>query len=512
MSAAVARAVLARRLAQREADFIAFLRRAVFANPRSPYRRLLALAGCQEGDLAQLVAREGVEASLGRLARQGVFLTADEAKGRSPVVRGSTTFRVDPGDLANPCAAAHLLYRTSGSRSAGTVVSVDVAHFRDRVVDTALVLEARGGGSWRHALWGIPGGATMTVLLEHAALGAPPVAWFSQVDPRSPHLDPRYRWSARVLRWAGRALGARLPAPVTVPLARPAPLLRWITQCLGEGLTPHLITFPSSAVELCRAAREAPVALEGLELSIGGEPITAVRLAVIQAAGAHAVPRYGSMESGRIGDGCLAPAAPDEVHVFHDIHAVIQLGAGDDSTPRTLLLSSLRDSAPVVLLNVSLGDQAVVERRRCHCPLEEVGWTTHLHTIRSHEKLTAAGMTLLDADAISVLEESLPARFGGAATDYQLREEEEDAAGRPGLVIVVSPRIGPVDSAAVIAAFLAAIGARPGAAPMVERLWHDAGLLRVEREVPRVGASGKVLHWHAAGRSAKGHGTGEPST
>ncbi|HEX9710175.1 MAG TPA: hypothetical protein VGB42_09455, partial [Candidatus Thermoplasmatota archaeon] len=438
-----ARAVLARRLEQREADFVALMRRVVFGNLKSPYRRLLGLAGCEQGDLAQLVASEGVESSLERLARHGVFLTVDEAKGRAPVVRGSSTFELDPADLANPGAAAHLLYRTSGSRGAGTLVSVDVAHFRDRAVNTALVLAARGGWSWRHALWGVPGGAAITVLLEHAALGVPPVAWFSQVDPRSPNLDPRYAWSTRVLRWAGRVLGTVLPSPVTAPLARPAPVVGWIRECLGAGQAPHLITFPSSAVELCRAAREAGVELAGLELSIGGEPITSVRLAAIRAAGAHALPRYGSMESGRIGDGCLAPKAPDDIHVFHDLHAVVQPGAGDGqrTVPRTLLFSSLRDSAPVVLLNVSLGDQAVLARRRCRCPLEELGWTTHLHTIRSDEKLTAAGMTLLDGDAISALEEVLPARFGGVATDYQLLEEE-DAAGRPRLVLVVSPRVG----------------------------------------------------------------------
>jgi hypothetical protein len=446
-----------------------------------------------------------VEAALARLARLGVFLTVDEAKGRAPVVRGSAAFQVEPEDLANPCTAAQLRYRTSGSRGRPTVVSVDVAHIRDRVVDTALVLEARGGWAWRHALWGVPGGATMTVLLELAALGVPPVAWFSQVDPGSPRLDPRYRWSTRLLRWACRALGTRLPAPVSVPLAQPAPILRWSRGCFDDGRTPHLITFPSSAVELCRAARDASMDLAGLELSIGGEPFTSARLAVVEAVGAHAVPRYGSMESGRIGDGCLAPAAPDEIHVFHDLHAVVPVDVdrAHPAGPRPLLLTSLRPTAPVMLLNVSLGDQAVLERRACGCPLEQLGWTTHLHTIRSHEKLTVAGMTLLDGDAITALEESLPARFGGVATDYQLREEQ-DARGRPSLVLVVSPKVGAVDGAAVMSVFLEAIGRGAGAARMVERFWQDAALLRVERRLPDVGASGKVLHCHGAGHPEPG--------
>jgi hypothetical protein len=55
-----------------------------------------------------------------------------------------------------------------------------------------------------------------------------------------------------------------------------------------------------------------------------------------------------------------------------------------------------------------------------------LGWTTHLRDIRSQEKLTAGGMTFLDTDLIRVLEEVLPARFGGAPTDYQLVEEEAE--------------------------------------------------------------------------------------
>src|SRR3990172_8887397 len=83
-----------------------------------------------------------------------------------------------------------------------------------------------------------------------------------------------------------------------------------------------------------------------------------------------------------------------------------------------------------ILLNISMGDQAVVLRRQCGCPLEQLGWTTHLHTIRSHEMLTCGGISFLDTDVIRVIEEVLPARFGGAPTDYQLLEDEADD-GRP---------------------------------------------------------------------------------
>ena len=63
-------------------------------------------------------------------------------------------------------------------------------------------------------------------------------------------------------------------------------------------------------------------------------------------------------------------------------------------------------------------------RRSCGCYFERLGWRSHLHTIRSFEKLTAGGMTVLDADVVRILEELLPARFGGAAADYQLVEDQ----------------------------------------------------------------------------------------
>jgi hypothetical protein len=502
VSLPAARAVLRARRETRGRDFLALVRRAILDRPASPYARLLALAGCAYADLERMVAGEGVEATLARLAGHGVFLTVDEAKGRRPVVRGSTVFGVTPASLGNPLAASHVVSESSGSRGPATRVSVDVRHFRDRAVNARLVLEARRGAGWRHALWVVPGGAALTVLLQHAAIGATTAAWFSQVDPGSPELDRRYARTAEALRWAGRVGGARLPRPAWAPLDGRRTVGAWMRRCLEAGETPPLVTFPSSAVALCHGAREAGLDLAGSRMSIGGEPVTPARLAAIRAAGVDALPHYGAMEAGRIGEGCLAPAAPDDMHVFDDLHAVVPAGPmpGAPLPPGALLVSSLRPTAPVVLLNVSLGDEGTLTRRRCGCPLEDLGWTTHLHAVRSFEKLTAGGMTLLDTDAVTALEQALPARFGGSAADYQLAEEE-DASGRSGLVLRVSPRVGPVDVDAVASAFLDHVGAGAGAARVAALLWRETGVLRVEVRPPIGERSGKVLHYHAGPRA-----------
>jgi hypothetical protein len=251
-------------------------------------------------------------------------------------------------------------------------------------------------------------------------------------------------------------------------------------------------------VRLCQAALDAGVDLHGAHFTLVGEPITEARLAVIRQSGAMALPRYATIECGPVGLGCVAPRTPDDTHLLHDLHAMIQPGqdGGPHGLPSlALFISSVRPTAPFILLNVSMGDQAVMTQRACGCPLERLGWTTHLHTIRSYEKLTSGGMTFLDSDVIRVLEEILPARFGGAPTDYQLVEDEADD-GSPRLRLLVDPGVGPLDPTKVADVFLAAIGAGTGAERVMGFLWRDAGLLRVERLAPRTTASGKILHLH----------------
>ncbi|MGH7358965.1 MAG: hypothetical protein ACREJR_09135, partial [Candidatus Rokuibacteriota bacterium] len=251
-------------------------------------------------------------------------------------------------------------------------------------------------------------------------------------------------------------------------------------------------------------AYDGGVDLRGMQFAVVGEPMTAARLAAIRRAGADVMPVYGSAEAGRLGYGCQAPVAPDDVHVLHDLVALIQPGALDSGPipSKAILVTALRPSAPLVLLNVSLGDQAELESRACGCPLEGFGWTTHLHTIRSYEKVTAGGMAFLDVDVIRVLEETLPGRFGGGPTDYQLVEEEE-AGGAPRVVLRVHPGVGPQDPQRLAEAFLEAIGAESAASRVMALQWSEAGWLRVERRPPEAAASGKILHLHQGRRSAE---------
>jgi hypothetical protein len=372
----------------------------------------------------------------------------------------------------------------------------DLAFIRDCAVNYMLSLEARGGSSWLKADYEVPGGGALFRLLKMCSFGAPPDRWFSQVDPHAPDLNPRYRWSVRAFRWGGRLAGIDVPQPEYVPLEDVRPIVRWMAGALRVGQVPHLWTFPSSAVRVCEAAFDEGADLRGAQFTISGEPITAARLATIARVGAEVGPRYGTIECGPIGYGCRDPKHADDLHLQTDLHALIQ--AGVDGSDRGLpgsatLITALRPTAPFVMLNVSMGDQAILTERSCGCPLEELGWGTHLHGIRSFEKLTAGGMTFLDRDVIHVLEEVLPARFGGGPTDYQLLEGET-REGHPSLRLLVHPALGQLDETAIVDAVLSAIGQGSGVERVMGDVWRRAGFLRVERQIPRATTTGKILH------------------
>jgi len=101
---------------------------------------------------------------------------------------------------------------------------------------------------------------------------------------------------------------------------------------------------------------------------------------------------------------------------------------------------------------------------------------------------------------VRVLEHTLPARFGGGPTDYQVVEDESDA-GEPLVRLLVHPAVGPLEPDRVVATFLTEIGAGSGTARIMGAVWRDAKVLRVERRAPLPAASGKILHLHVVRRA-----------
>jgi hypothetical protein len=212
-----ARTTLAERLRDRDATFLTNVRRGVFDRPRSPYARLFVLAGCEYGDLERLVRQDRLDAALTTLLRRGVYLTVDELKGRRPVRRGSAGFELMPHELRNPLVGRDLVLYTGGSRGPRTAVPVVLDFLRDRAVDQLIEVDARGGARWRNAVWTVPGGMPLALILWYAAAGLPIDRWFLQVDTRSADVPSRYLWAQRVLRFGALLGRVDLPGPSRRP-------------------------------------------------------------------------------------------------------------------------------------------------------------------------------------------------------------------------------------------------------------------------------------------------------
>jgi hypothetical protein len=130
-----------------------------------------------------------------------------------------------------------------------------------------------------------------------------------------------------------------------------------------------------------------------------------------------------------------------------------------------------------------------------------LGYTLHLSDIRSWEKLTSEGMNFLGSDLLELVEEVLPARFGGSPTDYQFLEEE--VQGLPKVTLLVSPRVGRVDEADVSDAVLTFLDTASGRAVRYGDRWREGETLRVRRDEPVATGASKVLALHTVRKKAE---------
>ena len=234
-----------------------------------------------------------------------------------------------------------------------------------------------------------------------------------------------------------------------------------------------------------------------------GEPPTPAKVTEIVRTGARYVPNYSIVEIGPIGLGCARPSDINDIHVFKDTVALVQYARevpGSKIAVDAFYFTTLLPTAPKLMLNVESDDYGVIETRSCGCPLQSCGFTEHLRHIRSFRKLTGEGVTLVGSDMIRILEEVLPAKFGGSPLDYQLMEEE-DEQGFTRLNLLVSPRIEIADEAAVIETVLEALGHSSVAADLARAIWKQAKTIRVKRMEPIWTARGKLMPLNLAKRS-----------
>ncbi len=492
------REAIGRQLANREESFLAILRRGVYAQSESPYRKLLDEAGIACEDVARLVRLNGLESALKTMYDAGVYVTLDEFKGRQPIRRGRLQLPVKPSDFDNPLLARHYEGRSGGTRGSGTRVIIDfdllaheaayIHHFLQ-----AFDLAHRPIGSWRPVPLVTSG---MKLLLRYAKLGRPVEKWFAPNRLRFTRDDWRYAVFTHYTLAAGRLFGAAMPRPEFTPLTDALRVAKWLV-AKKAARTPALMdTNASSGVRVCQAAREQGLDIAGTFFRLGGEPYTRAKAEIVAAAGCRAACHYSISEIGIVAMACGDPADLDDMHLLEDKLAAIQIPRTVDrgTTVPALVYTTLLPSCPKLMLNVESGDYATLERRPCGCPFGVLGLHHHVRQVRSYEKLCSEGLTFLGTELHRLVEEVLPAHFGGDFTDYQLVETEDDH-GLPKVSILVSPRRGPVDEARVLATVLQLLSSYPGGQIMAQQ-WQEVETLRVLRREPYSTGSAKIMPLH----------------
>jgi hypothetical protein len=487
------RKIVARRLANRAGMFRTFVERSIFRNTASPYLWLFNRAGIGLKELDAMLALEGLEATLIRLRAAGVFVTFEEFKGRIPIVRDGATLNVTAHSFDNPDLGGHLRASTSGSTGAPTRLAIDLNNVIDRAPALMLVLEAHNLLGAPSALWRsiLPSIAAISSILRGVAMSNVPDRWFSPLGPDELSAPLKNRFATSFILNIGRMAGARLPSPEHVPFDQAVVVARWAHEAVRTRGRALVRGHVSALARVAAAASDAGIDLTGTVLWGGGEPPTQSKVDTIERSGATFCTTYYLSEAGAIGLACARPADPTDVHVMKDAIAVVADEPWDESPRQMLWLTSLIGSAPKVMLNVETDDVATFEKRDCGCPLAAAGFDDHLRDIRSMRKLTSEGMTLLGIDVMALVEDFLPATFGGSGLHYQL-EEEEDTDGASRVILVVDPSISLPDEETTRAAVVRFLQSRPSPAPLAATTWSQAGSLAVRRARPGWSEAGKL--------------------
>jgi hypothetical protein len=498
-----ARSIVRRRLEDRPSNFLRSVERGVWSNPRSPYRALFRAARCERADLDRLVADRGVEGALYDLRDAGVFITFEEFKCQRPIERGDVTIEVTPADFDNPSFRRYYPVTTGGSTGLPRRVLMDIDFLEARIPIQRVMMDAHGLADVPMVQWvEIPPGHGLEAALVQAAQGFVLDRWFTPVWAGANGPGWRFRAATHAAVAIARRSGVPVPMPEYLPFDRADVIARWAESALRSHGRCAIRAHVSKALRIAIAATENGIDLTGVTITSGGEPPTPAKVRRITDTGARFIPNYFFMEAGPIGLGCTDASGLNDQHFMSDHLAVVtnrRAVAGFGVEVDAFQYTTLLPTAPKLLINVETDDYGRIERRTCGCPFGEIGFDTHLHDIRSFSKLTGEGVTLVGSEMERILEESLPATFGGSPLDWQL-VEEEDERGFTRLSLLIDPRVEIDDERRVLDFVHDALRRAGGGADVSRAIWSQANTLRLIREQPRLNARGKLWPLHAERR------------
>jgi hypothetical protein len=487
-------------MAHRDQTFISLLEDHVYPVPHSPYLRLLRHAGIELDDVKAMVSQDGLDGALGRLYDAGVYVTQDEFKGRKPIIREGIQFDVKSADFQRDVSqeGAYITRQSSGTTGPSSEVRVNFDHLIERAVSLILTPYSQEASKRPVAYW-YTGDLSTTLFIAKA--GLVPEKYFST---RNPSWRPGafkgtfladYSWL--LCRLSGRPI----PRPEYVPLDRAEVVARWLAKKVKQGERPVLYAMTSPAIRVCHAAIDLGLDISGTLISAGGEALSPAKAELVSKVGATITTRYGLSELGHIALGCGNPRQADEVHLLSNRFGLVTRDKqpADGTVVPAVILTGLSAHTSKVAINLDTGDYATVEERHCGCLMDELGLTPNLTWIRSYEKLTSEGVTVMGEHVIELVEQILPGRFGGSVGDYQVVEEEEEGLTKVSLLI--SPRVGEVDEPAAIEAMMSKLSDSDRTGRYWPDLWRQGGTLRVVRREPYRTSTSKVMPLHVLHQS-----------
>jgi hypothetical protein len=478
-----------RELETREQRFLDLVRSQVYDRESNPYFKLLALAGCDFADLQSYVRKKGLEKTLEQLAEEGVYLTSEESKGKIDVVRGNTSFRITQDFAMRDSDRGLVLTQSSGTRGSPQryALSLDNIAWASRA--RTILISAHDLFHYSHAIYDaiLPTSGGIRNFLGFAKSGIAMQHWFARRVPMNSWPEATFhRLMTSLIVLATKSFGPGAPWPEFLESHELSRIVSWMVQQRKAGKPSCLRTTVSNAVRIARIASDMGASLAGTKFMVSGEPLTEAKHAAIARAECGVIPGYGAGGLGELGHGCGHPHQVDEVHVPLDRLALVRHPRPLDlngSSIHPFLFTTLSPLAPMFHLNVENGDYGVVDNRDCDCALQKVGFTLHLHHIRSYEKLTSEGMNYFYNNLYDLLEKVFPSEFGGDPGDYQL-VEEEDGNGQTRLTLVVHPSVRNLDEAKILHRLRAALSDGSRNNRFIAWVWQDAGTFRIKRENP----------------------------
>lgn len=497
-----------RQVENREETWLALVQRAVFANPQHPYMRLFALAGCAFGDLEQSVRSAGLEPTLEKLCDGGVYLTVDEFKGKTPIVRHGQEIASKPEDFHNRLEDAWIEVATGGSTGRRTPVPYGTSSLLIRDTISALMIAEFGLKDYARLMVRpiLPSSIGVMMGLSMSRMGCPMDHWFATGGAARDSLH--YRALTRYLVQLGRWNGASMPAPEYLDAGDFATPVEWIAGEKKTGRLTMVSSFVSPAVRMAALAKERGLDVEGSIVTAGGETVTDAKLDVLKQAGMRYSSRYWISEIGPIAIGCGNMLNEGRAHLMRNNIALISRirpQANAETSVEALLFTSVSPLCASIVINAEMGDTATLAPTNCDCSLSQAGLNWEIRDISSYSKLTGQGMTLMGADVAALLEDHLPRRCGGVPADYQLVERH--GAGQTELELRVSPRAAVKDLAIVKREFISGLRSVYGGS-LATRVWEHSGGLTVIEAEPIATPTGKVLPLHlisAQGQNSSTH-------